>query len=145
MFSFSANAQETKLTWDFPVKPGSEEWKALETYQARLNAYNIPEELIGKIPTAELVKICLAYPEWGLINAFNDRLTGCSQVLKLFNGFAELFTRKDAAKELISVYAGMDPLRVNQYGTALEKGQYGSQFTRIELLAVGPLRYFQTG
>jgi hypothetical protein len=33
VFSFIANAQEIK-TWDYPVKPGMEEWNQLETEQS---------------------------------------------------------------------------------------------------------------
>lgn len=120
--------------WDFPVKPGTEEWKSLETIEQQYEAYNIPESLMKEISTDDLVKICLDYPEWGLIYAFNDPQTGFAHVLDLFNGFEELFSRKDAAKELIKVYLEMNPLEVSQLSTDLDKGLFSFQFTCIEML-----------
>jgi len=89
VFSLSAsvlNAQP-KVTWDFPVNPSTPEWKELKSYEEQLLAYNIPVEIINKISTQELVKICLAYPEWGVINAFNDRRIGLNNMMGKFNGF----------------------------------------------------------
>lgn len=123
-----------KAVWDYPVKPGSKEWAKFKTVEEEYAAYNIPADIIKEISTEELVKTCLAYPEWGLIYAFNDPQTGFSHVLNLFNGFGELFSRKDAAKELLKVYAGMNPLNAGRLRTDLEKGMFGFKFTCIEML-----------
>jgi hypothetical protein len=32
LFSFSVAGQEKKLTWDYPVKPGTEDWKKFQTH-----------------------------------------------------------------------------------------------------------------
>jgi hypothetical protein len=128
------SAQTEKAAWDYPVKPGTPEWKKLKSYEEQLQAYNIPVEIIMKISTAELVKVCLAYPEWGVVNAFNDRRTGLNNMMSNFNGFRELFTRSDAAKELIKVYSNLDPLAIGNDWTLLQKGNYGFQINCIELL-----------
>lgn len=126
--------QAGNLAWNYPVKPGTAEWKSLKTVEEQYKAYNIPEGMMKEISTEELVRICLNYPEWGLIYAFNDPQTGFAHVLDIFNGFGELFSRKDAAKELIRVYVGMDPIKVNQLSTNLDKGLFSFQFTCIEML-----------
>jgi hypothetical protein len=131
--SLPAYAQE-KIAWDYPVNPNTEEWKSLKSYKEQLQAYNIPDDIIKKISTEELVKTCLAYPEWRLINAYSDRQAGLANVMGLFNGFHELFTRNDAAKELIKAYVKMDPLAVDRNWTPLQKGMYSFQFTCIEML-----------
>lgn len=130
----SANAQEKPIVWDYPINPDIEEWKNFKSYDEQLKAYDIPPEIIKKISTAELVKTCLAYPEWRLINAYTDRQKGLANVMNLFNGFHELFTRNDAAKELIKVYVKMDPLIIDRSWTPLQKGTYSFQFTCIEML-----------
>jgi hypothetical protein len=123
-----------KITWDYPVKPGTKEWKSLKSAEEQFEAYNIPAGIIKNISTEELIKTCLSYPEWGLIHAYNDRPTGLSVIVSLFNGFQELFNRDDAARELIKVYVKLDPLAVKPDWTQLQQGQYAFQFTRIELL-----------
>jgi hypothetical protein len=128
------SAQTAKTVWDYPVKPGMEQWKELKSYEDQLQAYNIPDEIITKISTVELVKICLAYPEWGVVNAFNDRRTGLSNMISNFNGFRELFMRNDAAKELIKVYSNLDPLAIGNDWTLQQKGNYCFQINYIELL-----------
>ena len=131
------NAQtidEKRATWDFPINPRTAEWKKLKSYEEQLSAYNIPNELIKKISTAELVKVCLAYPEWGVIDAFNNRRIGLNNMMSQFNGFQELFSRNDAAKELIKVYSNVDPLAIGKDWTLLQKGNYSFQINCIELL-----------
>lgn len=130
-------AQE-EIVWDYPIKPGSEEWKTLKSYDKQLQAYNIPQEILKKISTAELVKTCLSYPEWRLINAYDNRRIGLNNVTGLFNGFNELFTRNDAAKELIKKYAEMDPLTIGENWIPIQKGDYSFQFTCVEMLLSHP-------
>ena len=128
------NAQEKKLTWDYPVKYGTEEWKSLKSYEEQLNAYNIPLDILKDISTAELVKICLAYPEFSVINAFNDRCIGLNNMMSQFNGFRELFARDDAAKEMIKVYSKISPLAIGKDWTLLQQGRYGFYINCVELL-----------
>jgi hypothetical protein len=136
LFTCALNAQTTaekEVTWDYPVKPGTEEWKKLKTVEEQFNAYNIPEGIIKNISTAELVKICLAYPEWGWMHAYNDRQTGFSVLISLFNGFRELFDRGDAGRELINVYLKMNPLAVDPDWEPLQQGLYSFRFTCVEM------------
>jgi hypothetical protein len=125
---------DKKMIWDYPVNPQSKEWKNLKSTEEQFEAYNIPSGIIKNISTKELVKTCLSYPEWGLIHAYNDRQTGLSVIISLFNGFQELFNRDDVARELIKVYAKLDPLAVKSDWTPLQQGQYAFRFTQIELL-----------
>lgn len=39
-FSF---AQNEKVTWDYPIKPGSKEWLAVPDFLKRLDLLNIPD------------------------------------------------------------------------------------------------------
>ena len=43
------------FAWDFPIKPGTEEWKKLKTRQAKVTALQIPEEVLPKLSTFQLV------------------------------------------------------------------------------------------
>jgi hypothetical protein len=46
-FSFALNAQKKKLTWDYLVKPGMEEWSQLKTEEERIAAVLIDDILNG--------------------------------------------------------------------------------------------------
>ena len=131
---FTVVAQEKRATWDYPAKYGTEEWKNLKSYEEQLNAYNIPPDILKNISTAELVKVCLAYPEFGVVNAFNDRRIGLNNMMSQFNGFRELFARNDAAKEMIKAYSSISPLAVSKDWTLLQQGNYGFYINCIELL-----------
>ena len=140
VFAVMLNAQipEAKVIWDFPIQPGTEEWNALRTDENPLNAYNIPDEILRNISTEELVKTCLSYPQWGLIHAYNSRVQGFSVIIRLFNGFSELFNRMDATTELMKAYNQLDPLAVDPDWTDLLKGMYSHKFEGFEILFFWP-------
>lgn len=127
------NSQD-KVVWNYPIHPGTEEWKSLNNYAEQLRAYNLPPELIGVISTEELVKTCLSYPEWRLINAYSNRQIGLANIIGLFNGFHELLKRTDSGKELVKIYIKVDPLSIKQNWTPLQKGTFSFQLTCIEML-----------
>jgi len=90
--------------WDFPVKPGTEEWKKFKSYQERVNACQIPEDVLFSLSTEELADLCLTYLPFSFIFAFNDMNQGFDKLYNEFNGIRELFKRKDVSKELLNQY-----------------------------------------
>lgn len=131
-------AQNQKATWDYPVKPGSKEWLKVDDYSKRLQLLNVPEDILLKLNTKELVQICLKYPQMELIFTRNDILSGISYVSTLFNGFIELSKRKDAGTELLRIYKDLNP---DNYATAnlKEKISHKKNFIVMELLLASPV------
>ena len=127
-------AQNDEITWDYPVKPGTKEWKNLKTYQERLDAYNIPQHILKTITTEELVKTCLKYPEFRLIFTRNSLQQGYNYIRTKFNGFKELELRIDAGHELLKVYKNYKPENINNKSSTLKKGRHVLKFTYIEIL-----------
>ncbi len=123
-------AQESRV-WDYPVHHGTPEWEKLSTFQERLKAYNIPDDLLQNMTTEDLVRTCLTYPKWLLISGFDNFQTGYDAIKSVFNGFAELENRPDAFNELFKVYQKMDPEEITK---SSKKGQFTFEFTFIELL-----------
>lgn len=134
LFSFG----QKQVTWDFPVKPGSTEWRNANSYQERLNLYNIPDKILDSISTRELIRTCLNYPELRLIFTRNDFQSGYSHIFKEFNGFKELESRNDAGKELLNAYKSYNPGYFDKNSTNLEIGYHIIEFTYIELLIAQP-------
>lgn len=133
-FYLSMIFSQEKKTWDFPVRPGSSEWENLLTFEDKLNAYNIPEDILYEMKTSDLVKSCLSYPELRLIMTRNSFQDGYNYLKTIFNGFNELENREDAGKELLKVYKKMDPGAIKNINIPAERGRYIFKFIYIEIL-----------
>jgi hypothetical protein len=134
LLSFQSYAQSQAASWNYPVKPGTAAWTKLASYEERLAAYNIPETTLKSVSTGSLVKICLNYPEWRLVNTRNSVQQGYDYLKTIFNGFTELESRPDAGTEIIKVYRTMRPETVASFATGLERGNYMFSLIYVELL-----------
>ncbi|WP_297093186.1 hypothetical protein [uncultured Draconibacterium sp.] len=123
-----------KVTWNYPVRPGTEEWKQLNSFKERLDAFNIPDDVLLEITTEELVKTCLEYPWWILITSRDYNQEGYDFLKSVFNGFRELEKREDAGRELIKEYEKMNPEDIYKFDTLVKQGVFSFKFTYIELL-----------
>jgi hypothetical protein len=101
LFSFSVAGQEKKLTWDYPVKPGTEVWKKFQTHEEMLRSCQIPENILQNMSTADLIQTCLNYPLKGDVYAYSNVKAGIESVSRQFNGFAELLSRNDNFQNLM--------------------------------------------
>ncbi len=111
-----ASAQEITEPYDFPVRPGTEEWVALGSHEARLKACEIPTDILSRMTTGALVKTCMAYPFGGSVALANDLKLGAGVLLTRFNGLQELVQRPDAGIELVDFYETVNVLEVPSCG-----------------------------
>jgi hypothetical protein len=126
--------------YDYPIKPGTDEWKAFGSHDEMLQACQIPESILKDMSTAGLVETVLNYPLLGDYTAYNNMQYGFDMVVSHFNGLRELFNRKDAGTELLARYRTMDPAAIDNDWTDVEKGFYAFSFQDIEaLLAQEPI------
>jgi len=117
-------AQE-KVTWDYPVKPGSEEWKSKVKNNAdRIRLCQVPTTVLTNLSTKELTKVVLDYPLFRTITAFGSLQNGFNIIRKQFGGFNELYKREDGAHEIIQVYNKLDPGRIELDWGNIEKGDW---------------------
>ncbi|OQA64132.1 MAG: hypothetical protein BWY38_03073 [Ignavibacteria bacterium ADurb.Bin266] len=128
------NGQNQSKVYDFPIKPGTQEWQNLKSYEDRLNAYNIPEKLLINMNTQDLVLTCLNYPEFRLIMTRNSLQQGYDYLKTVFNGFGELEKRKDAGMELLIVYQKLNPSDIINYDTPIKRGEFAFNIKYIEIL-----------
>ena len=128
------NAQSDEFIWDYPVKPGTIEWQNLNCYEKKLNAYNIPDEILKKMSTANLVQTCLKYPEFRLIMTRNNLQEGYNYLRTIFNGFIELEKRSDAGKQILKEYRKIHPGDIKNFDTPLKRGEFAFNLTHIEIL-----------
>ncbi len=134
----SLMGQIDNITWDYPLRPGVKAWEDIESYDDRLKAFNIPESILKKMSTANLVTACLNYPELRLIMTRNSLQLGYDYILSIFNGFTELESRKDGGEQLLVRYMELDPQRIKSYKTPVERGGYGFMLVYLELILSQP-------
>lgn len=138
LIPFSTLAQTNLLTWNYPVHQGTKEWKQLNSFTERLNSFNIPDSIMTKMTTENLVKTCLKYPYWILITSRDNNQIGYNYLKSVFNGFRELENRKDAGIELFKAYEKMHAGEILKFNTLVEQGNFSFQFTFIEMLLSQP-------
>lgn len=124
---------QQEVAWDYPVKPGSEEWKTLKTQKEKLEICQIPENILKNIPTEELMELCFSYPLIYDVMAFNSTQRGIDEFKNNFNGFNEFVQRKTAADLLIKRYSDIQPRGYDKNWTDVQKGYYSLQIIVTEL------------
>ncbi len=126
-------AQDHDVIWDFPVKPGMEEWKSLNNSYKKITACQVPGDVLPALSTEQLIEVCLNYPLLFDILAFDNILTGLETYSINFNGFRELIERSDAALVLIKKYKGKDPLAIEKDWSSYDKFDYALKISMMEL------------
>lgn len=84
--------------WDYPIKPGTEEWASFTKKEDKLRLLQIPDDVLSVMGTEELIRIVLEYPYFVDVYFYNDIATGLICMSKDFNGIQELMKREDALK-----------------------------------------------
>jgi hypothetical protein len=126
--------QSQSQPYDYPVRPGTVEWEKLNSFEEHRNAYNIPLQMLANMSTEHLVQTCLAYPDFMLMMSRNSIQQGYDYLKTIFNGFAELEQREDAACELLKFYQALNPSEIIKYETPIERGKFSFRFTFTEVL-----------
>ena len=123
-------------TWDYPVKPGTEEWKKFQSNEEMVKACQIPESILQSLSTNELIDICLHYPLIYDVFAFNNTDEGLDKLFSDFNGIRELYKRKDASNNLIKRYIQKvhSFSLLNENRSELEKGDFIVAVDMLELI-----------
>lgn len=108
---------ENALSWDYPVKPGSEKWKTFQSGMEMVEACQIPKSVLSGLSTEELLLICLKFPllfDIGAANFFSD---GYAAYEKNFNGIREFYQRGDAGVVIYSYYKQLNLDNAKMYSS----------------------------
>ncbi|MCG8348419.1 MAG: hypothetical protein MI924_11650 [Chloroflexales bacterium] len=121
-------------SYDYPIKPGSVEWKSFKTHDQKVAAIQIPPERLKAMSTAGIVETVLNYPLLGDILLFNSIQQGYDRVSGQFNGIAELYQRRDAGAVLVANYQTMDAIAIiSQSERGDSSASWGLFYTQILL------------
>lgn len=121
--------------YEYPVKPGTKEWKAFGSYDAMLTACQIPDPILLKISTTNLIETVLNYPLFGNVWwSRNNIRQGFEHMFSEFNGVRELLKREDAGTLLLAKYRGMDPAGFKKGASLEERDNYVMRLQEVEIL-----------
>ena len=126
--------------YNYPIRPGMEEWTSLKTTTAIHSALQIPEKILYGMSTRNLVNTVLDYPLFVTdLLSFGDLgnpFSAIDHIENTFNGLSELLQRKDVGTELLIKYKEMDVEGIIQLFDADQYRSFemGSQLTATELL-----------
>jgi hypothetical protein len=130
----AVNAQDKKMTWDYPIKPGMEEWRKFKSMAEMYRACQVPESVLKQLDTETLTDICLNFPAYGVLFFHNTPQQGFDSYYSRFNGIRELLSRKDAGTYLLKKYlAASFNHDFNRLWTTVDQGRY-----------VFKMQYFET-
>lgn len=128
-----AIAQNDKATWDYPVKPGSEEWK-YSPYVEKLQKNQPPASEINQLTTNDLLNLCLKYPFNKDILLFNNPNNAMRKVLKESFGWQEFIKRKDAVEIFIGYYNKLPTAKIEAIPDEKERNNERFNFYFFEKL-----------
>jgi hypothetical protein len=103
----SAQKPSPGIYYDYPIVPGTAEWAALETHAEMVAAVQVPDDVLKKMTTEELVVAVLENPLAPSIFAYYTHGSGYDSGYRILcddlNCFRELDSRADASEELAKV------------------------------------------
>ena len=123
------------LEWDFPVKPRTDQWRALKTPQEREAVCQIETDKLKSLSTAGLIRICINHPFFLSYMAYDSPIQGVIiNWGKNFNGYGELMKRKDSVKEIMKFLVNEDYHKIDNMRDTVEIGRQTLIWTGIELM-----------
>ena len=120
--------------YEYPIRPGTKEWKNLKNHSEKVMACQLPSEVLKTLSTMQLLDACLEYPLLGDIMAFNNTQHGVDAFKMNFNGIEEFLRRSDRHKVLIDRYANADPAGYKNDWSDINKGEYAYRILVLELI-----------
>jgi hypothetical protein len=134
--SFAVLAQEKKTVWDYPVKPGTEEWRKFTSNEEMVKACQISKNVLSSLSTEDLAELCLKYPLLYDVFAFENLNHGLDKLFDDFNGIRELYKRTDVSSCLIKRYVRkvQDFSFLDREVSDLEKGYFIISVSSLEVL-----------
>ncbi len=127
-------ADNTDNIYMYPIKPGTEEWKDLNSQTEKVEVCQIPDKILSEMSTDALIETCLSYPLFGGIMAYSNIQQGFERVSSRFNGLQKLLNQSDAGIKLFTKYKGIDPEGYDGNWSLEQKGNYAFQLIYIESL-----------
>jgi hypothetical protein len=124
--------------YEYPIRPGSADWKALQTHDEMVQVTQVEESLLASMSDDGLMQTVLSYPLFGDVLAYNSPQQGFDAIRSNFGGLRELLEREGAAEVLLRRYQETDAANVPAVLGLEEQGRRARNLANIELLLAQP-------
>lgn len=118
----------------YPVIPGTEEWIALGSYEARLESVQLPMDTLKDISTTRLLETCIYNPFMIDVWALDDHFYSMEHLRGRLNCLEEFYNREDALTELVSLYSSRQVEFVFEIQDQYDRGRYHTDYAYMELM-----------
>ena len=102
------DAYSIDTPYEYPIKPGMDEWDEILDHAAKIEMLQIPEHILDEMTTRALAETVMDYPFLIDMYAYGDTSLGYEVVSETFNGLAELESRPDALSTLVEIQQEQD-------------------------------------
>lgn len=102
------------MDWDYPIRPGSEEWATLPTTADRVEAIQVPEDVLTKLSDRQLLDLILDYPFFLSHALSDDPFTGFQRTLGTLNAYETFKSRPESLDVTFDYYTSLDFSQINQ-------------------------------
>lgn len=111
------------------LRENIENLEGLMSFSDKAKELQIPQEILLKIPTCNLIDSCLNFPYLINIFIYNDTKAGFREIVSNYNGFQELFNRKDLYSIVLEKVKEL-PSKTEKLSTAnsVDRGYYSIQY-----------------
>jgi len=128
---------KAQAKWDYPVKPGTPQWEAFLTHAQMVEAIRVPDEVLNSLTTKELVTVCLNYPLYGDMFAYNSLQEGFKKNVAVHsNGVQELLRRPDNVQCLLDELKNRDLMTLESRGHILTDLEIGESIWKQSFIEV---------
>ncbi len=136
--SKATEEKENLLTeaYVYVINPATEKWKTFTTLDEKIEAIQIPVEIVNNMSTTALVESVLNYPLLLNMTYFNSYESGYNSVRSYFYGLRHLETRVDAANILIKKFESLEKITEDSF--TFENFE---KYTAIECILSQPVFY----
>lgn len=100
----SNEADKGSEVYAYPILPGTDEWKELNSHQEMIEVCQIPYNILKELDDYELIVSILEYPLFDDIYLYDNLEEGFKTMANSFNGFEELSSRPDIEATANKIY-----------------------------------------
>lgn len=124
--------------YEYPVRPGTAAWKALQSHDEMVQATQVEESLLASMSDQGLVQTVLTYPLLVDVLAHNSPQQGFEAVRSQFDGLRALLEREGAAEVLLRRYQRTDAADMPAVLSLEQQGRRAQDLFHVELLLAQP-------
>ena len=127
-------AQNAIEGYNFIIKPGTNEWSMLSSETQRIEALQIPEQILLNMTDEAYVETLINFPLYGYFTAFANTRIGFDVMLTRFNIFDAMCQKKNIGSLLLNAYADASMSGFNNYKTKYKSELWTIKLNYVEIL-----------